>query len=273
MKVTDEQRSSDTAADRVAIVYYTDPLCCWSWAMEPQWRKLRYQFRKHLTWRNCMSGLLPGWNQFSDSLNSVSRPAQMGPIWMEAAHLSGMPVNTSIWIKNPPASSYLACIAVKCAELQSIAIGEQYLRLLREAVMLRSENISVQSVLIQLAETLAQTAPNFNVQQFSENLKNEEGRNAFRKDLQEVQSRNINRFPTLIFSSAHHASLLMTGYRPYTALVDIVKQMIPGIEPDTTPITEEAYQAYWGSLTKRELDEATNEDGVLKKLTPEMPAR
>ena len=25
----------------LSIEYYTDPLCCWSWAFEPQWRRLR----------------------------------------------------------------------------------------------------------------------------------------------------------------------------------------------------------------------------------------
>jgi predicted DsbA family dithiol-disulfide isomerase len=260
------EMSSKNAADRVAIVYYTDPLCCWSWALEPQWRKLRYQFQHHITWRYCMGGLLPGWKQFSDGLNAVSRPAQMGPIWMEAAHLSGMPINTHIWIKNPPASSYLACIAVTCAQLQSASAGEQYLRLLREAVMLHGENISVQSVLLKTAEALAQTGVPFDLKQFDEDLKTNRGRDAFRNDLHEVQNRGINRFPSLVFSSPHHASLLITGYRPYEALVDVLKQMQPGIENNALPIDEAAYRQYWGSLTDRELKEATDTHEVLKKL-------
>src|SRR5215218_1622348 len=117
MEQTTNSKAHANTADRVQIVYYTDPLCCWSWAFEPQWRKLRYQFGDNLTWRYCMSGLLPGWNQFTDNLNAVSRPVQMGPIWMEAAHISGMPISNRIWITNPPTSSYLSCIAVKCAEL------------------------------------------------------------------------------------------------------------------------------------------------------------
>src|SRR5215217_1274269 len=124
-----EEKTASTA-DPVAIVYYTDPLCCWSWGFEPQWRKLRYQFQGRLKWRYYMSGLLPEWNRYTDSLNSVSRPAQMGPIWMEAAHISGMPIENRIWIENPPSSSYLACVAVKCAALQSPALEEMYLRLL-----------------------------------------------------------------------------------------------------------------------------------------------
>src|SRR4051812_38967292 len=140
---TDPLKNAGTA-DPVEIVYYTDPLCCWSWAMEPQWRKLRYQFRHHLKWRYCMGGLLPSWSHFTDGVNSVSRPAQMGPIWMEASHISGMPINNHIWINDPPASSYLSCIAVKCVALQAPELEDWYLRLLREAVMLHGKNIATQ---------------------------------------------------------------------------------------------------------------------------------
>src|SRR5687767_9309029 len=91
--------------DRVEITYYTDPLCCWSWALEPQWRKLRYEFGDQIRWKYCMGGLIPNWQTFSDPMNSVARPAQMGPLWMDASQVSGMPIADSIWSQNPPASS------------------------------------------------------------------------------------------------------------------------------------------------------------------------
>lgn len=218
-----------------------------------------------------MGGLLPSWHHFADGLNAVNRPAQMGPIWMEASHISGQPINNRIWIENPPASSYLACIAVKCIELQSLFLGEKYLRLLREAVMLRDENIALQSVLLKVAEALVEKyGDQFDLTQFKEDLKSERGQAAFRADLDEVQRRGINRFPSLVFSRANHPSLLITGYRPYTALLDVLNQLEPGIEAEAVPITEEAYTAYWGTLTKRELEEALGEYGVLKKFADDV---
>ncbi len=106
-------------ADQVEITYYTDPLCCYSWAFEPQWRRLRYEFEGRISWQYIMGGLLPGWNNYNDELNSVSRPVQMGPVWMQASHISGMPMPNRIWLEDPPASSYPACIAVKCAQPQT----------------------------------------------------------------------------------------------------------------------------------------------------------
>src|SRR5437764_14406622 len=107
-----------------------------------------------IRWRYCMGGLLPGWKNFYAPGNSVSRRAQMGPVWMEAGHMSGMPIDTGIWMKDPPVSSYLACIAVKCAGLQSKEAEERYLRCLREALLVYGRNISFASTLTEIAREL-----------------------------------------------------------------------------------------------------------------------
>jgi hypothetical protein len=70
--------------------------------------------------------MIADWESSSDPLNSVSRPLQMGPIWREARHLSGAPLDDRIWALDPPASSYPACLAVKAAELQSAAAADLY---------------------------------------------------------------------------------------------------------------------------------------------------
>src|SRR3954471_8227222 len=90
----DKQQAIEEA-DQLEIIYYTDPLCCWSWAIEPQLRKLQFEFTGKLKWRICMGGLLPGWKNYHDEINSVTRPIQMGPVWMHAQQISGMPMNTT----------------------------------------------------------------------------------------------------------------------------------------------------------------------------------
>lgn len=242
-------------ADGVDITYYTDPLDCWSWAMEPQWRRLRYEYGKGVRWRYCMGGLIPSWKAFHDSVNAVSRPAQMGPVWMEATHLTGMPIRNTIWMTDPPASSYLSCIAVKCAHLQSLAAGERYLRRLREAVMLEGKNIAVQSTLLQVAEDLArQNLGILDAEQFRKDLEEGRGKDAFAADLREVQSLQINRFPTLIFRRAGRPPLMVSGHRTYAVLLDVMKQIAPDLERREA-IAADEYLAYWGSMTDREMEE------------------
>ena len=246
----------DQNADRVEITYYTDPLCCWSWAFEPQWRRLQYEYIGKLTWKYCMGGLLPGWNNFNDAENSVSRPIQMGPVWMHASQVSGMPMNTRIWMEDAPASSYPACIAVKCAQLQSAQAAELYLRMLRQAIMLNGQNIAKQTVLSEVAEQLAKQQPTtFNINQFYTDLENENGLEAFRVDMNEVQTRGVKRFPTLILRQPSKPAIMMTGYRPYAALLEALQQVAPGIDKTRSATSPEEYARYWGSITAREVAE------------------
>lgn len=244
-------------ADRVEITFYTDPLCCWSWAFEPQWRRLQYEFQEVFICRCVMSGLLPSWQKFNDPLYSVSRPMQMGPVWHEASMTSGMKIYDKIWVEDPPASSYPACIAVKCAELQSEQAGVKYLRMVREAVMLHGKNIAKQDVLTGIARDLASNSPGLiDTEKFLLDLTgNDNGIEAFRTDLNEVQTRNITRFPSLIMRSASKPSIMITGYRPYPVLLDAIKQVARTIEPLQKPASKEAYIKYWGNITQREIEE------------------
>ena len=263
----DNVQQDQRQVDRLEITYYTDPLDCWSWAFEPQWRKFLYEFEDLVSYRYVMAGLIPSWKNYNDPTYSVSRPMQMGPVWMEAAVSSGMPIDDKVWVKNPPASSFPACIAVKCIELQSREAGIVYLRLLREAVMLRGENIAEQNRLVQIAKELAST--NFNqidINRFETDLTGGNGLEAFRKDYLEVQNRNIARFPTLIIRYAGRSAVITTGYRPYDALIDAIMQVAPDILPSRKITSIEAYKQYYISLTNREIQEIENCDAVSDKL-------
>ncbi len=245
---------AEQQADQVKIIYYTDPLCCWSWAFEPQWRKLLYEYEGQINYRYCMGGLLPGWKNYNDSINSVSKPIQMGPVWMHAAQLSGMPIQHNIWMKDPPSSSYLACIAVKCAALQSAKMEEKYLRLLRETIMLYGENIAKRPQLIKVAEKLESIVPEFNLDKFIKDLDNDSGLELFRKDLQEVQYHRINRFPSLVIKNQDNKAVIISGYRPYNVLSEAFNQ-IAHLKKTNEKIDPDQFKNYWQSVTERELME------------------
>lgn len=240
-------------AGLLEIIYYTDPLCCWSWAFEPQWRRLLYEYNGSISFRYCMGGLLPKWENYNDSTNSITRPIQMGPMWMHAKEISGMPIDQNIWMRDPPSSSYPACIAVKCAALQSAEAEENYLRLLREALMIGGENISRRETLFQIAEMLAETHPQFDIDCFRKDFSNDAGLEAFRKDLQEVQYHHINRFPTLVIRNHNSKGVMISGYRPYSSLLDTLSQFSGLIKRSDIGVKE--YKAFWPSAIDRELQE------------------
>lgn len=248
------------------ITYYTDPLCSWSWAFEPQWRRLRYEFGSQIQWRYCMGGMIADWQHYSDPLNDVSRPVQMGPQWYQVRTLSGMPFDERIWFEDPPTSSYPAGIAVKAAEQQGAAAGERYLRRLREAVMVARRNIARQEVLQAIAADLAAEGV-LDAEQFRHDLTAPAATDAFREDLKEVRWREIGRFPTLILRNGRHDSnsdsscaIILVGYRPYPVLLDAVMHISPTLKRQETADDMVAYIAHWGSLTTREIAEIADED-------------
>ncbi|WP_051350305.1 DsbA family protein [Dyadobacter alkalitolerans] len=216
-------------ADRVEIVYYTDPLCCWSWAFETHWQRFLQEYSAYISYQYCMSGLIPDWERFNDPLYAVSRPVQMGPVWMEVHHLTGTDINDMLWILDPPASSFPACIAVKSAGRQSNRAEEVFLGELRKAVMLEAKNIAKPEILMQIAQKAADDYPEiFDMQRFENEFNDEQSRQAFRVDLQKVRYNRIGRFPSLTIT-LNGRGVLITGYRPYEALVEALEQVAPEI--------------------------------------------
>jgi len=127
------------------------------------------------------------------------------------------------------------------------------LRYTREAIMLNGKNIARQNVLFEIAEQLADEL-NFDVQQFKEDYTTGAGIEAFKKDLQQVQYKNINRFPTLTVSNNNKSGIIITGYRSYNSLIDALKNFIPLNSIEQIDI--EDYKKYYNHLTEREIEEA-----------------
>ncbi|WP_343671254.1 DsbA family protein [Chitinophaga sp.] len=212
----------------LAVVCYTDPLCCWSWAFEPVLRQLKVEYGDMFTLRYCMGGMLSSWKNYHDPVQAVSRPLQMGPVWMQARQMTGAAIDDTIWFKDPPASSYPACVAVKTAALQSAAMEEKYLYYLWEAVMVKGKNIAKKEVLLEIAAALEAEYPEaFCADRFGIQLGCKATVDAFRTDLQEVSYRRIARFPSLLLTSGWSGqALLLTGNRPYEAIAKSLDQFL-----------------------------------------------
>lgn len=249
-----------TGSNRVDIIYFTDPLCCWSWAMEPQLRKFRYQFAEFISFDIRMGGLIPSWDNFTDHINAVSRPAQMGPVWFHAEKVSGMPMADKMWTKDPPHTSFTACVAVRCVINQSPIAGEKYLRMLREACMINGENIAKASILQRVAQELRHFDPVFDYELFCNDFASAFGQSLFRGDWEMTKSMGITRLPTLILRY-NGQTIRVTGYKPFSVLCSALTMLLPSVTPSTvTDLTQ--YTQFWGGLTEREAHEFINKNSA-----------
>jgi len=233
MEILKEKLSNKTEipeAEGIELTCYTDPLCCWSWALFPLLQKLVDEFTGYMQLQLCMGGLIPDWTKFSDPLNSLNHPSQMGPMWMDAARKTGTAINENVWVNNPPQSSYPACIAVKTAGLQSADAEKAYFRALQEAVMLNMQDISQKEVLWETANGLSKEQPHLlDLPLFEKQFNGPQSRETFRNDLAKTRLLQIGRFPTVTFSRPGFSSLMFTGYRPYAALLEAFSVIAPDL--------------------------------------------
>jgi putative protein-disulfide isomerase len=192
--------------------------------MESHWAEFQRQSGGLFRVSYRMIGLLPSWDQFNDSLSSLSRPVHMGPEWMQAGRIAGLPVADRIWVTDPPSSSFPACIAVKSAEDQSAAFGVLYLKAVREALIVRGENITNTDVLLKVAQTLSSTVPGFDDSAFRDCLLGPRGAELFRRDYQQAQYLGIRRSPTLVFRNDKKA-IMLRGYQPIETLQNTLAKL------------------------------------------------
>jgi putative protein-disulfide isomerase len=202
--------------DRIRITFYTDPLCCWSWAFEPHWRALLAKFGDQISYSYVMGGMIPKWGSYNDPLNSVTKPIQMGPVWMHASEITHVKMNHTIWALDPPESSYPPCIAVKTAELQSARAAEKYFLDIRKAMMDDGINISQERNLLEIARQTS--LDEFDLDLFIKDWRKGNGKEAFREDLKKTKFHGIGRFPTLTFQNRDGYGTMIIGYRPYKIL-------------------------------------------------------
>ncbi len=111
--------------------------------------------------------------------------------------------------------------------MQSPEAGKQLLFRLSEAVMENRKNISKTEVISEVAKALDDDHPEiFDFQRFKKEYNGDRSREAFRQDLQKVKLNKIGRFPTFTISANGHG-VIITGYRPYEALLEAIRQVAP----------------------------------------------
>lgn len=203
-----------------AIVLYADPLCCWSYAFLREFHQL-VNTHPLAAVRLCIGGLLPAWDNYYDRANEISRPAQMGPLWMQAAELTGIPFNSRLWSLDPPASSYPAGMAVKCAALQSPSLELPFFEFISEAALLQGQNTARPKILRELGEQFHLQHTQFDPKRFHHDMTQVNGLEALKQDIRETRNHQINRFPSLILTLSGR-KLLISGYKTADALLEII---------------------------------------------------
>jgi putative protein-disulfide isomerase len=126
---------------RAEVTFFTDPYCPWSWAAEPQLRRLEVEFGDQLAITFVIVGL-------HRSIEAADAGA-LALATLDAAAESGMPTDARVFLRDPPRSTHPAGLAVH-------AVAEQgdpgpYLRRLREAIFVEGRRMDTAAALLDAA--------------------------------------------------------------------------------------------------------------------------
>jgi putative protein-disulfide isomerase len=208
----------------------TDPYCPWSWAAEPQLRRLQIEFGDSLTYTFVIVGLH----------RQIQGPeaAALALACLDAAAESAMPVDARVFMRDPPSSTHPAGLAIA-------AVSEQgdpgpYIRRLREAILLEGRRMDTAPALLDAARESGGLD--------LDRLKLDFGSNAilerFAADLERGSGATT---PTFVFGDGEPVA----GYGPYERLRAAV--VAAGAEPTGAfPGVEDALRRF-GTLATPEV--------------------
>ncbi len=234
----------------IQIVYFTDPICSTCWTIQPQLRKLRATYGSSIDFRYVMAGLLPSWKNFNRW--GITSPSDVYHHWNDEADKSGMPIDPTIWIKDPLESSYSPSIAFKAAQLQDIDKAILMLRRLNELIFMESDNITKAEVIKRAAYDVGLDAARL-MRDFNKNAVM-----MFQEDLRLTTEMGINLLPTFIFKVNNEIKEYLVGAQTYESFEKVILGLNPMIVKKDLRLTAiEVFNKY-PSLTKKEFKFLTN---------------
>jgi putative protein-disulfide isomerase len=128
--------------DSAAVTIFTDPYCPWSWAVEPHLRRLEVEFGDRVRPSFVIVGLH----------RRIEDPEKLALAALDAGAESGMPVDARVFLRDPPASTHPAGLALHAvAEQDGGARVGAFLRRLREAIFVEGRRMDSAPALLDAA--------------------------------------------------------------------------------------------------------------------------
>ena len=170
-----------------------------------------------------MGGLLEKWHDGPiDPANGIYKPADVAGHWREVGEHSRMPIDGTLMIDNPVQSSYPPSRVFKVIQKNhNDAMAFEYLRRAREALFAFNQNISDESVMIEIVNKLGldgEAIVNEAEQPIGQQLLNE--------DFALARSLGARGFPTIIMINEENKGVKIVGGRPFEYYVDGLKQVL-----------------------------------------------
>lgn len=209
--------------NKVDLYYATDPLCSFCWAFEPTLRKFRYQyahyFKDEIT---VMGGMIENWETFGgDAQNGIQSAVDVAQHWREIGDYTRMVIDGRIWLDEPIHSSYPSSQAYEIVRRDYPERAQEFLRKLRENVMVWNQDIAKQEVLAAILDEMG-----LNSERILSDAASYEGRTLLNSDLSLARALTATGFPTVVLVNEDNRGVKIVGAQPIEALEDALKQIL-----------------------------------------------
>ena len=263
-------------AEKIRIVWYTDPHNVWCWGCEPAIRRFEVLYPDSVEIETRMGGLFEDFSPVREQWARMS-----GGRWKDsvlaffeavaAQHRMPMDAERMTNSVDDFDSTWPACLAVKAAELQGRERGRRYLRLLREAWTVEGRGIHRTGVQEGVAAEV-----DLEVGTFKAAIQDGSAERAFRSDREECRDLAITGFPTFVVGYAEE-SLRLEGWQPWEVFDDALQKLDPELRPGrigTAKVSVRSLLQRYGRCATREVAAvlgATDDDAeiILEELEGE----
>lgn len=234
----------------IKLLYFTDPICSSCWGIEPQLRKLKYEYGQYFDIEYRMGGLLKSWSEYGG--NDVNGPSSVAKHWDEASLYYNMPIDGDIWNEDPLESSYPPSVGFKAATLQGNQKAELFLRRIKEMVFTEKKNIEKFKWLLQAAKE-----SELDVIQFEQDFQNK-AKQLFEEDLSLARQLGVRGFPTIYFMDEEQNQFKVYGSKPYQVYETALLNLIPRVVIKDTPIIPSTIFETYKTVTLNEFAQFYN---------------
>ena len=214
---------------KLKIAHFTDPLCFWCYAMEPEMRKLRVLLDDQLEYRIVMGVLssdvheIIGYDEDAELRYEVYR-AMLANYFKEATKMVGMPLSLENMLTHGPDDLVSLPLSLAYCAMKMIDedIAEAYLRRMRECVFAEGRSLSTVEEQVQLASEFP-----IDVAQFRSNLDDPEVAAVLQQGVDECRLYGIAAFPTLLMQWGDKR-IATQGYSTFDELKQAIRQVTDG---------------------------------------------
>lgn len=243
---------------KLKISHFTDPMCFWCYAMEPEVRKIRMLLGEQLDYRIVMGVLSSEVHEFvgDDELSQVRYETfrnQLANYLISAAEQVGMPMSPEYMqtcspeelVSKPLSRAYCAM------KMTDEDTAEAFLRRMRECIFAEGRSLLGTDKLVELAREFP-----IDAELFRENLESGVADSVLQEGVDECWAYNVTAFPSLLMEYGENR-IMVQGYRNYAELRNAIVRVTDGaIELGAAQYSLDALEAYmqrFGKAAAREI--------------------